>query len=428
MKKIFVFIILASCVFASVGSALAGGVRYPCNNPLVFEGADINNYIRAFDGISGSVTRLDTLGAEVSLLIQFDALYSQVGLGRIGAVQLVPEVGDHVCSDESIMDKLLGKADGARGQVKKGGGIILFSGRFEIVDEEVYLISRIEFVRKGQDERILLPRMEGSGASPLVGMLPRNDITFSPRKLSKQELVDISNAYDRYIRVHRKQSEDDKGERINASGSDVAAFFIKDISQGWLKIEWYGTRSTGYVKVPERVGQFGLRELMPELYFMEATAVYLSLMVREEDFSEEDYQTGINRFDKLRNTFERHCEGRSDREALALLDAMSGFLYMAKAVDSNKINEAANRFARTAEQMPANTNALMLNVLGQYAKTVWKPNLTADTLNTAEILVTEKLVQLIKIDPLNDVAKQNYAIKVKKSSIPSPPNNLRILQ
>lgn len=79
--------------------------------------------------------------------------------------------------------------------------------------------------------------------------------------------------------------------------------------------------------MPHDIGGLGLRELLPELYFMDAAAQYPQTRTDGADYYPERYNRHLEKFESLMSDFERRTQGAGYMRAPGLLRSMHAVLF-----------------------------------------------------------------------------------------------------
>ena len=270
----------------NAGVAHAGAIARSCKDLIVFAGANVNNYVKQFAGVTDPDLPLGQAGKMMALLIQLDGLYSQIGYGPLGYVYIKTADGNpEECLNELIIKRLLGEECCSSSLLGKGRSAILLSGHFQRVKDQIYLLTSVEFFRNGIDEIVSIPSREaGDGKISFVANLPDTAVSFAPRKFTKKQLDRVAHYYSDVMDVREEPDVNLKAKKIDPFAIDGFSYYIEEKrSDDWLKIKSFkhGLPS-GWVRVPDDIGGRGLRDLLPELYFMEATALYLQTRIRRK--------------------------------------------------------------------------------------------------------------------------------------------------
>ncbi len=401
---------LAACLL--LPSLIYAGGQAGADAPNVFHGANVNNYVLQFKGLENPERQVDKTARLLCYLIQFDGIYSQIGFGPLGYTYLLPHPSDEQSNKrETVLARLTGKMPTDGGTIDSGKGLILLSGRFERIGEDIYLMTTIDFLRR--DESEIIPfQLPGGGdsAAVLAGQLPRNTVSFTPRKFTRRQLADVEKAYRRYLVVRPRPDLTAHGSPYNPL--DVANLtFSVTARKGWLRIEPHIPEPVpgGWVQIPKDVGDLGLRDLLPELYFMDATAIYLQTRIRNADLSPRTFDRHLREFAARRSAFNRRARPGGDQDAAGLLDAMYGCLLLLRDTSKATLDEATVAFQKSAGKIPSSANARTLSSLAEFSRDVRAVQTTPagkiDVERTNRL--QRQLLQSVKAAPSDVLGKAN---------------------
>jgi hypothetical protein len=413
MKQITLFIGLVGALACLLLPTIAyAGGQARADAPNVFRGASVNNYVLQFKGLENPEMQVDKAARLLCYLIQFDGIYSQIGFGPLGYTYLLPHPDDEQSNKrETILARLTGKMQTDGGVVDSGKGLILLSGRFERIGDDIYLMTTIDFLRRDESETVAfeLPGW-GDSAAYLAGTLPRQSVSFTPRKFTRRQLGAVQRAYRRYLIVRPEPDINSPGEPYNPL--DVANLtFSVTARRGWLKIKPHIPEPVrgGWVQIPRDIGDLGLRDLMPELYFMDAVAIYLQSRIRIADLSSRAFNRHLKEFAARRKAFDRRARPGGDQDAVGLLDAMYGCLLLLNDTSEVTVDKATAAFQNSSTKIPSSVSARNLSSLAEFSRDV--KVMRASTGRKIDVKRTEQLqrqlLQFVRAAPEDDLGKIN---------------------
>ncbi len=414
VSLMFLLLLSVLCLFSGtfglgVGIAHGGGIARSCRELIVFEG-NVNNYVKQFTGVKDPSLPLDQAGKMLSLLIQLDGLYSQIGYGSLGYVYIQTEHDDpDTCLNELILRRIMGEECCANGKLQEGRAALLLSGQFQNVKDQIYLLISLEFLRKGISETSLIPSgVAAENQISFVTRLPVTKVTFAPRKFTERQLYQVANAYSDVMYVRAQPNIDAKMRKIEPFDIDGFFYYIEEVREDWLKIRSYRSRlPSGWIKVPHDIGGLGLRELLPELYFMDATALYMQIRIAGVDFSSKRYAQYLEKFEYLMRAFEKRTQRPSDRYALGLLKSMHAMLMLERSGlkttegEMKKISAAA---FEAAELLPTSGEAQSMAALTRFAALIQSGDVS---FSRAASSLEKNLLKILSTDPANVYVKAN---------------------
>jgi hypothetical protein len=255
--------------------AMAGAVNVPCSAPFVFSNAAVNAVVLPYS-LPPALGSQSAAGDKLGALVQLETILSIAKFGSIGVVQLVNDARGQ-CSPEAVLDKLTGKRSGAREVMKAGNGLILIWGRIFQSGPDLFLQTYIRFVRPGIEESIEL----SVGDRTLTGALSTQAFACAPRKIALRDLEAIERQFAASRLLHTEPSSTSPTRPVS---SDPFSYWITDVRGDWVKVQSMSSPTAtapfgGWMQARAPDAQWSLRRHMPELYFVEAVAGYLSARV-----------------------------------------------------------------------------------------------------------------------------------------------------
>jgi hypothetical protein len=250
------------------------GMLAACEEPAGFAGpVQVFVLQYGFEPSAGDPDhRLVETARRLSYLIQLDVLAND-SYGSIASILLQGEQSDS-CRAEDVQERLLDA-----GALQRGQAVAIVWGRIYREDDDVLVQTYLRFLRvdpnglRLADERFAVA-LEDPPVQ-LEGSLPTQSIAFTPRRLSAERLDGIDADWRGAARLY---------DRPDAGGSarelpppeERFAYFVREMRQdGWLAIELSHGAGRGWLKADPEVSR-SLRELLPELAFIEGVVGYLS--------------------------------------------------------------------------------------------------------------------------------------------------------
>jgi hypothetical protein len=295
------------------------------------------------------------------------------------------------------------------GVLQDGRGALLLSGQFQSVKGQIYLLTSVEFLRKGVDETACVDSgVSQENQNSFIFELPGTRVSFAPRKFTEQQLYQAANAYSDVMYVRRTPDIEAETRKIEPFNVDGFSYYVEEVATGWIKIRSRRNNlPSGWVKVPDNIGGFGLRELLPELYFMDAAALYMQIRISGRNFSSERYERYSKKFETLMNAFEKRTRGTSDRDALGLLKCMYAMIMLegrGLTTTEEGMGKVANIASEAAELLPTSSEAQSMASLIHFAASIK----AGDTEFSSAVLSLENdLLQVLSRDPENVYVKAN---------------------
>ncbi len=408
---LILFVLFPVCFAGlSVKTAEAGAIARSCSELIVFEGGNVNNYVKQFEGLTDTYIPLGQAGKMLSLLVQLDGLYSQIGYGPLGYIYIQTDNDSPAtCANDLIFKRIAGEACCSDGELQEGRGATLLSGYFESVEGQIYLLTNVAFLRKGVDETARIHSGVSQGnQNHFMLRLPGTSVSFTPRKFTEQQLYQAATAYSDVMYVRESPNADAKMYEIDPFDIEEFSYYVEEVGQGWIKIRSFRAGfPSGWVKVPEDIAGLGLRELLPELYFMDAAALYLQIRISGYGFSPERYKKYTEKFESLLDAFERRAGGASDLHALGLLKSMHVMIMLEDpglTPTEEGIGKVSKAAAEAAELLPTSSEARSTASLTRLAASI---RVEDKSFSSAGPALERDLLEVLSRDPENVYIKAN---------------------
>lgn len=392
-------------VIRDAGTAHAGAKTRSCQELILFEGGNVNNYVKQFAGVTDSRLPLDKAGRMLALLVQLDGLYSQIGYGPLGYVYIKVR-NPETCTNELVFKRLKGEECCSDGKLQEGRAALILSGNFQRVKDQIYLLTDVEFLRKDMSETARIHSgVPGQDSTVFVTRLPDTRISFTPRKFTNPQLDLVAHNYSDVMDTREVPDMNAKEHKIDPFDIDGFSYYIEEVRDDWLYIHSYDRKlPSGWVKVPRDIGGLGLRELLPELYYMDATAVYLQTRINMASFSSSRYRLHLEKFKSLMSEFAERVQGPGDRRALGLMKSMYATLLLERhnperEKDMIKISTIATE---AEDLLPTSSEAKSLAALTRYATKI-----RAEGFSRAASSLEKDLLRALSTDPSNIYIKAN---------------------
>jgi hypothetical protein len=406
-------VMVASFLLLTASGVLAGALQSDCEHPIVFRGANLNNYVKQFTGISDPGLPIAEAGQTLALMIQFEGLYSQLGYGPLGYIHVnLPDGEVESCSDELLLARVTGRERGAEEVLKNGSAAMVLSGSFELAGEEIYLISRAEFLRQKRDESVQVPLPTAWAAdTALLARLPMRAVTFSPRIFTAEQINTIAEAYlSREVTLYGEPDGSSWSESIDIHEIDGFSYSILDVREDWMLISTgQAMHKRGWVRVVRDIGGSHLREIMPELDCLNAMAIYLQTRVAGPKLSDGRWERHLEGFREFQSSFTEAADGRGDRYALGLLHAMSAILLLeSPGAPDETLKSAAQAAAEAAGVLTTNSDAQCLAAATGFAADLRGIDRTdSEGFRVLADKFEGELLRILDLDPLNEFARAN---------------------
>jgi Bacterial SH3 domain len=266
--------LLAAVLATATSRDPNAGMLAACDEPAGFAGP-VQVFVLQYGFEPSAVDadpRLVETARRLSYLMQLDVLAND-SYGSIASILLQEDRSDS-CRAGVVQNRLL-----ESGALHPGQAVAIVWGRVyregdEVLVQTYFRFLRVELDGRGfADERFAVvlsdPQLR------LEGSLPAQSIAFAPRRLSAERLDRIDADWRDAARLY---------DRPDASGSarelpppeERFAYFVREMRpDGWLGIELSSGAGSGWLKADPEVGR-SLRELLPELDFVDGVIGYLS--------------------------------------------------------------------------------------------------------------------------------------------------------
>jgi hypothetical protein len=347
---------LASLIAMSASPAGAG-MMTTCDQLPHFEGADVTTIVLEYAYAGKPHQRLSQAAQRLSLLIQQDALLSQLKYRKIGVafVQVQP-MGPDKCSPKSVAERMLQS-------MPTGKGLIVLSGQLYEQEQQLYLQSSLLFLRADAAETLEPPAPE---KIRFVAALPSQTLVFAPRRLSWNDIGRIDAEFAAGMRVHTEPNEASTSSTLEHGPDLPFAYTVVDAKGSWMKIEplrdYPGP--SGWINFGNEAAHSELHEKMPELAFLDAAVAYLEYRISAATREAKDgqlvewLQSALERFD---GASRKQGAGTDDGIALGMGAGMLGVIRTQQ--DGWKAAAATKPFAPMVTAMPFSADARNLDVL-----------------------------------------------------------------
>jgi hypothetical protein len=204
--------------------------------------------------------------------MQLDVLAND-SYGSIASILLQEDRADS-CRAGVVQNRLL-----ESGALRPGQAVAIVWGRVYREGDEILVQTYLRFLRVDPDERRFADeRFAVALTDPqlrLEGSLPTQSIAFAPRRLSAERLDRIDADWREAARLY-DQPDAGGSARELPPPEERFAYFVREMTpDGWLGIELSQGAGSGWLKADPEVGR-SLRELLPELDFVDGVIGYLS--------------------------------------------------------------------------------------------------------------------------------------------------------
>lgn len=410
-------------------------IMAPCAEPVLFPGADINLIVIPY-ALGGpdenyklrpdidALARSDASG-KLANLIQLDTLYSLRYPVGMAVVHLMPS--GEPCGPDDVRQDL-------EAQLADGKGLILLWGNFLEEEGHVYVQSYLELFRKERGDLVEITVDVLGGEIQLTGGSSQRALGFAPRILTEDDLARIGEAGDRARLIWSDPVGGHVVDELPASVEAPYAYYVTEVApaSGRMRIRPHEMLGGGDGWV-EASRDWPLREMLPELYFVDGIMGYLAARIIAEERPEgawggrimpgdgaaepwmrrladarERSQEAFARFRE--RAAEGGAEGDLDQRASAALSLLyAGMLDLLALGDGLEgleseaalLERAARAFAAASELLPYRSDALTLEGVARAGLAAIDPDQVARAI--------EAWRAALSLDPGDRIAAANLA-------------------
>jgi hypothetical protein len=359
--------------------AMAGASNVPCSAPFVFSNAAVNAVVLPYS-LPPALGSESAAGDKLGALVQLETILSIAKFGSIGVVQLTNDARGS-CTPEAVLDKLTGKRPGARQIMKAGNGLILIWGRIFQSGPDLFLQTYIRFVRPGIEESIEL----SVGDRTLTGALSTQAFACAPRKIALRDLEAIERQFAASRLLHAEPSSSSPTQPVSSA---PFSYWITDVRGDWVKVQSMSSPTAsapfgGWMQARAPDAQWSLRRHMPELYFVEAVAGYLSARIPQTPAAAaqralQNAETALTRYLDawgVNAVLGSDAAAGGTPLAVAVPRQLAGFMALMRGRDTDTaVAEARTQFERAATLAPQSSAARNLVALTSIALAYRQPS------------------------------------------------------
>jgi hypothetical protein len=229
-----VYTIVAGVILAAVGSPVNAGEFLPCEQPSVFRNAAVNTTILQY---TSDRAPLSEAARQLSQMIQLDMLFSLVKYESVGVEHLnLNGPRSRECSEQVVVEKLLGARYGARERVQPGMGLVVVSGSIYEEGSDMFIRSQLHFLRAGIPEQVTIRTKSQTAESfEFLGSLPYQAVVFSPRRITREDLERIKSEYQVSLRIRPTPDAHEAGSAMPLNAGTFA-YQVEEVQGDWMRI------------------------------------------------------------------------------------------------------------------------------------------------------------------------------------------------
>jgi hypothetical protein len=377
-------VLLALTLLIVPSRAWAMDANVPCESPSVFSGAAVNVVVLPYSLPASFKATTSEVGEQLGAMVQLETVLSIAKYGSIGVVQLIGNTRQE-CTPDIVLDKLTGKVGGAREKMKPGAGLILIWGRIFESGPDLYLQSYIRFLRMGADESIDLTVRDRT----LKGTLSTQAFACAPRKIAIKDVTDIQRQFAAARLLHAKPDASSPVVKM-PEGRGPFSYWITSVQGDWVQLQPMDRNTAsdrklapGWLQVRATDAQWSLRRQMPELYFIEGVAGYLTARVRSNsaavvDAALQSAESALTRYLDgwgANAVLGNDASGNGTPLALGVPRQLRGFVALLRGRGSDAaLTEARTQFERAATLTPHSSHARNLVTMARVAQSYRQPS------------------------------------------------------
>ncbi len=395
--KVRFFTVLLPCLFNallfSATPAAAGGM-FLCDEPRVFDAADVNALILPYRHTGDQNKTLSKTARKLSTLIQLEVLFSMIKYGNIGAAELVGSIDQ--CRMENVFNRVA--RDHGAGTLRPGKGLVLIWGKLYEEGDDIYVQTYMRFLRRDIEEtlRYRLPGKDNKDIE-FVGHLPSQVITFSPRRLTLEDIGRIASEFEAAAMMRRAPSMSSPGTPLKVYAGEPFSYSVIEVQGEWMLLQpTHGT--PGWVRAHINAYDWPLRKKIPELAYLDGIVGYLSYQIKSKVLSD-PYATRKWISDAF-SSYEEFGGQRDFPLPKAVSHAIKAFLSFSEARDASSrlsaMNRAAPSFKESLDLIPHNADARNLYAMNQLYLGVHDTKAGIDLVN-----LVQSLLDALAVDPRN---------------------------
>ena len=371
---------LVACVLAGATistAATAGEAFVPCEHPSVWPDAAVNAVIMPYRYIGTGRSPAAKTGAELTVLVQTQMLYSMLKYGGVGSTALAtseaPGIGGE-CSAEKVWRKILGQErkslgqeQGARDQLIKGHGVVMLWGYLYEEGDDIIVQTYARFARREVEDSLTLSLTPG-GDAQLIGRLPAEGFAFGARHITRQTLHEITRAFgDAAVLRTAPSNSAAPSSRVMLDSSRPFGYRVLEASGEWMKIESTDGKASGWIMARPPVAGRSLDEVLPELTLAEALVGYLRYrMALDGSAPHRNSERIVGWTRRALEHFYRSGGSAESPAAAATARVIAGHLDILSASGANTpdaVKRANAEYAKAAELMPYSAPARNLHTM-----------------------------------------------------------------
>jgi hypothetical protein len=357
-------VVSALAVFAAAAPLRAGVPSASCMRPTVFPDAAVNVVLLPFSTRSADSARFAAAAQRLTVLMQFETLFSILKFGEVGVVRLVASQADIEsgrCSASNVLDMVLGRKPGAANRMLQHHGLVVVWGTLYEENGSVFVSTNVRFLRAGDDEAQLIKVKNVT----FTTRVPATAIGLPSQLLSPEQLAAVQQQFQSFATFHTSPV-DGPGQPFPidmlSTPNNGWTYWVAESRPGWIRLENSGSFPRGWVRLGALGGSSANR--LSSLDFIEGAVGYLRTRIGAESkvlpptaAMQDDADAALSRF------VER---AGPDQQASAIALGLRCALRLNPARISNAgVTQALSWATRARDAIPYNANLRGLALTAQ---------------------------------------------------------------
>jgi hypothetical protein len=246
-----------------------------CRDPKIIPSAEVNTVVLGYSYAGRENTALNGAAAQITPLILYDALLSQLEYRyrSIAVVQLVhPDGGSRdsipSCTPEDITKKLVE-------QLLPGHKLLFLWGNLFEDGGSIFIQSFMSIHYRGPSAAVDLTWPTGEKTYHFTAGLPVEQVAFGPHELPLQTIEQLSAAYTSMAVVREQPNPALKAEPIINSQDRPFAFHVDEVRENWISLKDFDGARIGWFNADNINTRWPLRQYLPELDFVDGAVGYM---------------------------------------------------------------------------------------------------------------------------------------------------------
>ncbi len=361
MRIILTSAVIFTCFFTTRVDARVKTLS--CQEPALVKDADLTVLMLPYKDLGLSGHAPPEILSQISHLITMDLLLSTAKFNNVGIVQF-KKSSSGACDQDLVLEKL------NLGTIPEEHGMVFFWGDFLIKEKKIYIRHHLKFLRKELAESLSVK----IGDQAFKGTLPFDSVSFRKRGITepKEKALEKLSLMPLTIREkpHKNAPAADFLKRTDQSSS-----YIRDgIFKNWVHIKSSRPALSGW-HLPEPDTNKILREVFPELNFLEGSVAYLLGSHMHSDREMPPNLDLITKSKAALKNYEDEVKSKGDDFARATAFSLRAALEIIDYGDPNpRFNDAHQNLKKALALAPSSSNIVNLEAITKLYNEYLKSN------------------------------------------------------